>query len=231
MRVSIGLSQPWDSSESGAQIHIKGKSQAEAPTLPYEAPVVVLLASAAPSDTCSQAQFGFYSPSPSLFVGERACATLEVFQMTTAGEAAALFGADDSAADLFSLSAGAEADLTAGHDPFTAQDLQSATDLFGSTAAEDSAFAIQSEAPSQSSYEYAGADSSWNAHTGQYASSNYPEPSTYAGAQTNAYSQQPVSQGYSSQQVQWGGYEPQQYNPPGTSLLRDYTPLLNISSV
>lgn len=165
------------------------------------------------------------------FVGEFISTFLKAFRMTTAGEAAALFGADDSAADPFSLGAlGAEADQAVGQDPFAGQDLHSATDLFGSTSAEDSAFLPQNEGLSQSSYEYVGTNNSLHASTGQYTSGNYSDPSNYAGTRTDGYAQEPVSQGYSSQPGQWGGYEPQQYNPPGTSQLRAPVRLVNISS-
>lgn len=137
--------------------------------------------------------------------------------MTTAGEAAALFGTDDSAADPFSLGPlDAEADQAVGQDPFAGQELHSATDLFGTDTAEDSAFASQPEEPLQSSYEYAGTDNAWSAQNPQYAA-NHVEPATHIGTQDYVQPQQPAAHGYTAQQGQWAGYEPQHYNPPGTS--------------
>lgn len=134
--------------------------------------------------------------------------------MSTAGEAAALFGSEDSAADPFSLDPlNAETEQVAGQDSFAEQDVQSATDLFGSSTGDDFTFQALSKTQSQASYEYAGTEHTWSAHETQYAS-NYSDPSQYAATQ-NAYSQQATTQGYSAQQGQWAGYEPQQYNPPG----------------
>lgn len=140
--------------------------------------------------------------------------------MTTAGEAAALFGADDSAADPFSLGAlGAEAD-EAGQDPFAGQELHSATDLFGSASAEDAAFTTQPEAPAEPSYEYTSTDSSWSAPQDTQYTANYSDPSHYASNQSNAYAQQPGSHDYTAQQGQWTGYEPQQYSTSSGNVIR-----------
>jgi COPII coat assembly protein SEC16 len=132
--------------------------------------------------------------------------------MSTAGEAAALFSTDDSATDPFSLSA--EGEQAIGQDPFAGQELHSATDLFGSAAVEDIAFAPQVELHAEPSHEYTNADSSWNVHDTQYAS-NYSDPAPYSGGQNNVYEQQSVSHAYNAQQAQWPAYEVQQYNPPG----------------
>lgn len=136
--------------------------------------------------------------------------------MTTAGEAAALFGTEDSAADLFSL--GTE-DQAGGPDPFAEGELHPATDLFGSAVSEDSTFISQNEVSGQQSYEYGGTDGSWNAHTAQYTPDSYTGISARTGEYTNTYAEQSVSHAYSNQQGQWAGYEPQQHNPSGTSLL------------
>ncbi|GJE90820.1 Sec23-binding domain of Sec16-domain-containing protein [Phanerochaete sordida] len=135
--------------------------------------------------------------------------------MATAGEASALFGAEDSAADPFTLGPlSAETEQpAAGHDLFGEHDVHSATDLFGSSTGDDLTFQAQSEAQDQASYEYAGSENTWSAHETQY-STGYSDPAQYAPAQDNTYSQQSAAQGYDSQQGQWAGYEPQQYNPP-----------------
>ena len=90
--------------------------------------------------------------------------------MTTAGEASALFGAADSAADPFTLGPlSAEPEQpAAGHDLFGEQDVHSATDLFGSSIGDDLTFQAQSEVQDQASYEYAGSENTWNAHETQY---------------------------------------------------------------
>ncbi|EKM55569.1 uncharacterized protein PHACADRAFT_144091 [Phanerochaete carnosa HHB-10118-sp] len=134
--------------------------------------------------------------------------------MTTAGEAAALFGVEDPAGDPFSLGPlSAETEQAAGQEPFGGQDVQSATELFGTSTGDDLAFQSQSETQPQASYDYAGTENTWSAHEAQYTS-GYSEPAQHAAAQDNTYSQQSTAQGYTAQQGQWAGYEPQQYNPP-----------------
>ena len=114
--------------------------------------------------------------------------------MTTAGEAAALFGADDSAADPFALDAlGAEREQAVGQDPFAGQELHSATDLFGSAAADDGAFSTQVEPQAEPSYDYTNGNGSWNVHDSQYTP-NYSTSTLYNTNHSDSYSQHNASQ-------------------------------------
>ncbi len=144
--------------------------------------------------------------------------------MTTAGEAASLFGAADSSSDPFSLG---ESD--AQHELFTDelqtnQNTASTTDLFGASTTEDASYFPSQPAyqPESSDGYYAPDDYSNPNETAQYHGYNAPTAST-GDSQYNTYPGTHAASGWNDAQSQAQGYEPP-YSPAGTPA----TPLLRI---
>lgn len=142
--------------------------------------------------------------------------------MSTVGEAAALFGAEDVADPFNSLGAVVtEADNTSAQDPFSAQ---STTDLFGGSAGDDASFLTQPEPAAQPSVDYTRSNDPWS---GQAVAHPYePQSTSYAPPQAHEAVVQKMQNGWTGQQTQWSGYGPQQYNPPGT----DFESILSTES-
>lgn len=135
--------------------------------------------------------------------------------MSTAGEAAALFGSDDPADPFNSLGpVGTEADSTPAQDPFSTQ---STTDLFGGSAGDDASFLTQPEPAAQPSVDYTRSDDPWSGRAAAH-SAYEPQSTSYAPPQAHEPVVQNTQNVWAGQQTQWSGYEPQQYNPPGASL-------------
>lgn len=138
--------------------------------------------------------------------------------MTTAGEAAALFGSTDSASDLFALpSLDNEPDTRSfppGDELFAAQEPSAATDLFGSSVDQSSYFSSVATHSSENSNGYPQPDHTWSTPPTQSADYRTSAASTANGGH-GGYANQSVAKDWSGQQGQWPAYEPQQYQPQG----------------
>lgn len=132
--------------------------------------------------------------------------------MSTAGEAASLFGASDPSGDLFGDAVGSNVETSThsvGPDPFSGQETTSFFDEVNSSS-DTSTFTsnhAQSEAPS-GSYGQSWVNTNGNQHEG-YAQ-------VVDGYSTH-YSRQPYANGWNEQQAQWSVYEQQQQQQEATS--------------
>ncbi|KAI0341616.1 hypothetical protein BDW22DRAFT_255764 [Trametopsis cervina] len=135
--------------------------------------------------------------------------------MTTAGEAASLFGGADSANDPFALAIQEEPQVS-GHDPFASLGPSSpAADLFDSATTEGTAFLAEQEyVPQQITAEAPnGTWSAPNSHT-------YAPAEHYGYGQQEAYSAQPAANGWHDNQGQWANGSQAQYNTVNGNVVR-----------
>ena len=130
--------------------------------------------------------------------------------MATAGEAASLFGATDSANDPFALPP-PEAPQPSDNDPFAnVQPAAEAADLFGYATSQGSAQVSQQGFVS--SYETTETqDANWNGSSGnQYTPSTSQVQQSYGYTPQPSYVAQPATNGYNDTRNQWSDYTPQQ---------------------
>ncbi|KAI0703606.1 Sec23-binding domain of Sec16-domain-containing protein [Cytidiella melzeri] len=132
--------------------------------------------------------------------------------MTTAGEAASLFGAVDLANDPFALTAPEEPEVL-GNDPFAnIQPTTEAADVFGYSASHDTAPAAPQEyATSYGTTE--GHNASWNGSNALYQAPSSSHDS-YSHTQQDAYSAHTATNGWNGISAQWAGHDSQQQYRP-----------------
>lgn len=148
--------------------------------------------------------------------------------MTTAGEAASLFGATDSTNDPFSLvTLDSELPNESTSTSAPSSSTAAAADLFGFSDNNANEFAVQQDYPAYAPVEngLGGSDTTWDSHTIQYnAYGDYGAPQYQQGySQASAYGQNGSLNGWNHEQGQWSGYD---QHATGTYLLPESVVLL-----